>query len=88
MVIRYKVNILPPAIADLKRVDKEIAQRVINKIHWLADNFDEIIPEILHHNLKGLFKLRVGDWRIIYSVDHQRKTITIHLIGHRREIYK
>ena len=39
----------------------------------------------LRHTLKGYWKLRVGDWRIIYKI--QGRTITILRIGHRREIY-
>jgi mRNA interferase RelE/StbE len=35
--------------------------------------------------LKGYWKLRVGDWRVIYKI--QCKTLTILRIGHRREIY-
>ena len=38
-------------------------------------------------NLAGFFKLRVGDYRVIYSFDEDLKVITIHQIGHRREIY-
>ncbi|MCK4233696.1 type II toxin-antitoxin system RelE/ParE family toxin, partial [candidate division WOR-3 bacterium] len=37
---------------------------------------------------KGMYKLRVGDWRIIYTVNQKTKVITIHMIGHRKEIYK
>jgi mRNA-degrading endonuclease RelE of RelBE toxin-antitoxin system len=35
-----------------------------------------------------MFKLVVGDWRIIYTADFINKLITVHLIGHRREVYK
>ncbi|MCI0453398.1 MAG: type II toxin-antitoxin system RelE/ParE family toxin [Candidatus Dadabacteria bacterium] len=37
---------------------------------------------------KGLFKLRVGDYRVIYSVVHKEKLIIIYLIGHRCNIYE
>ena len=42
----------------------------------------------LHGKYSGLFKLRVGDWRIVYEVKHNEKIITVHKIGHRKEIYK
>jgi mRNA interferase RelE/StbE len=35
----------------------------------------------------GLFKLRVGNYRVIYSFDVEALLITIHKIGHRRDIY-
>ncbi len=36
----------------------------------------------------GLWRIRQGDYRIVYSIDDDRKTITILRIGHRREIYR
>ena len=41
----------------------------------------------LRRNLKGLMKLRVGDYRVIYSI--QRETVTVYVIkiGHRKEVY-
>jgi hypothetical protein len=39
-------------------------------------------------DLAGLYKLRVGDYRIIYEVLWDEETIVIHAVGHRREIYR
>ena len=88
MVKKYQVEFLPKAIDDLKKLDKVIGQRIMSRIHWLADNYENITPETLAGKLKGMFKLRAGDWRIIYSVNQKIKMITIHMVGHRREIYK
>lgn len=88
MVKKYSVKLLPKAIDDLKRIDKFIAQRIINKIKWLSENFENIIPENLDGEFKNMYKLRIGDWRVIFTIDRQTKTIYIHLIGHRRDIYK
>jgi mRNA-degrading endonuclease RelE of RelBE toxin-antitoxin system len=33
-------------------------------------------------------KLRVGDYRVVYQIDHERNVLTIFLVGHRREIYE
>jgi len=83
----YKVELLPPAISDLRRLDKLVAQRIINKLRWLAENFESIRPEGLVGPLTGLNKLRVGDYRAIYEADRENRLTTVHLIGHRREIY-
>ena len=42
----------------------------------------------LRGELKGLFKLRVGSYRVFYSFDREKRTIYVYLIGHRQEIYK
>lgn len=41
----------------------------------------------LRRNLKGLMKLRVGDYRIIYSMDQKTVTVMVIKIGHRKEVY-
>lgn len=81
------VEFRPEAIADLESLDRVIGQRILDKIKWLTENFDTITPQALTGDLKGFFKLRVGDYRVIYSINQSKKIITIHLIGHRREIY-
>jgi len=88
MVRKYRVEFLASPRDELKKLDKIISQRIMDKIHWIGDNFESITPEMLTANFKGMFKLRVGDWRIIYTVNQKSKLVTIHMIGHRREIYK
>jgi mRNA interferase RelE/StbE len=84
MVI-YSVEFTDEAEKDLARIDKNTAQRILNKLRWLAENFDMIKPERLKGEMwKDKFKLRVGDYRVIYSVDFEKKIITVHLIGHRQ----
>ena len=83
----YQVELLPQAIDDLLHLDKPVAQRVLNKLRWLAENFESIRAEALVGPLAGLRKLRVGDYRVIYEADRENRLITIHLIGRRREIH-
>ena len=84
----YQVQFMPKAVDDINRLDKAIAQRTLTRIRWLSENFDSITPEVLTGNLKGLFKFRVGSYRVLYTVNPKDKLITIHLIGHRKDIYK
>ncbi|MBI5328360.1 MAG: type II toxin-antitoxin system RelE/ParE family toxin [Deltaproteobacteria bacterium] len=74
------------ALDDLQRLDKPVGRRILNKITWLSQHFNNITPEPLSGELSGAFKLRVGDWRVIYTVE--KEVIVIQAIGHRREIYK
>ena len=57
-------------------------------MNWLAANLDAIRLEALTGDLAGLYKLRVGDYRVIYEVLWDEETIVIHAIGHRREVYR
>jgi len=84
----HDLRILDAAEDDLTRLDRAVAQRIISRIQWLAEHFDEIKPELLTGTLSGFFKLRAGDYRIIYKVRKEENLIVIHRIGHRREVYK
>ena len=74
------------ALEDLQSIDVVIARRIVAKAKWLEENFPAIVPERLTQELKGLYKLRVGDYRIIYSVHGE--PIIIQAVGNRRDIYK
>jgi len=84
----FKVIILPTAFEDLSRIDKPIAKRVTDKITWLSENLDNITPLPLKGSLSGFYKLKIGDWRALYEADYGEKVITVHKVGHRKEIYK
>lgn len=84
----YSVEFLPTAKDDLTALDKVIAQRILKKIRWLAENFEQITPQPLSGNWHGFFKLRVGSYRVIYTLTPTSTTILIHFIKHRREVYK
>jgi mRNA interferase RelE/StbE len=74
------------ALKDIEKLDKLVARRILRKISWFGDNFERVIPEPLSGDFKGTFKLRIGDWRVIYTLEGN--VIVIQMIGHRREIYK
>jgi mRNA interferase RelE/StbE len=74
------------AVKDLERLDKPIARRISRRLTWFSKNFQSIVPEPLSGELKGTFKLRVGDWRAVYTIEGE--TIVIQFVGHRSEIYR
>lgn len=84
----YHVSVLVPAAHDLARLDKAIAQRIVRRLEWLAANLDEVQPEALKGQLADFFKLRIGDYRVVYEIIKREQRIIIHCIGHRREIYR
>ncbi|MCD6170006.1 MAG: type II toxin-antitoxin system RelE/ParE family toxin [Candidatus Latescibacteria bacterium] len=84
----YRVRIFKAASQELERSDKPIGRRIVQRINWLAANLDAIRLEALTGDLAGLYKLRVGDYRVIYEVLWDEETIVIHAIGHRSDIYR
>jgi len=84
----FQVDFTPVAEADLACLDKPIAQRMLKRIRWLAENFGAITPEALTGPWQGVFKLRVGDYRVLYTCDREKQRIIVRFIRHRREVYK
>ncbi len=84
----FTVVFTTQAESNLIQLDRTIAQRILRKIRWLAENFDDVIPEPLTGQWQGMYKLRVGDYRVLYTVNQAEEQITIHLVRHRREVYK
>ena len=66
----YRVDFTPQALEDIFSLDTVVARRISAKIEWLAENFNQIVPELLTGKFQGVYKLRVGDWRVLYTVDH------------------
>lgn len=83
----YEVLFLAQAANDLENLDRPIAHRIMRRIKWLAEHFTAVRPENLTGPLAGLLKLRVGDYRVIYEADREQRTLTVHAVGHRREVY-
>jgi mRNA interferase RelE/StbE len=83
-----QVQFTPTAFDDLGRLNKPTAQRVLSKIRWLTEDLDQLTPEPLTGPCADVFKLRVGDYRVLYTFDDAKTTLTVHFVRHRREVYK
>ena len=70
--IKFKEN----AFNSLSKLPKNVISQIKNKIIWMSQNTENII----HKKLKGkefeyLYKLRVGDYRVIYEIDNRNKLL-------------
>ncbi|MBI1807158.1 MAG: type II toxin-antitoxin system RelE/ParE family toxin [Ignavibacteria bacterium] len=84
----YSVRLLKTATKELEKLDRTIAKRIIDRLEWLSLNVDSTKLFPLKGELSGLYKLREGSHRIIFEILRSEKTIIVHAIGPRREIYK
>ena len=84
----YHVDFTPGAEADLARLDKTVSERVLKRLRWLAEHLEAITPKALSGPWEGVFKLRIGDYRVLYTFDRMKQKIFVHFVRHRREVYK
>ncbi len=83
----YKLVILPIAEKELKKLPLHEFLKVDAKIQNLSEN----ARPNGYKKLRGLdntFRIRSGDYRIVYTIEDNRLIIEIIKIGHRKDIYK
>ncbi len=85
----YRIETTPEFDEDLRRLDRGVARRVVEKVEWLAEHPETLRYPLRHlpDDLKGLHKYRIGDYRVLLWVDHKAETLTLYGVRHRREIY-
>lgn len=73
---------------DLAKLGRPLRRRIIERLDWFTENFVNLTPLPLGAEWKGFFKLRVGDWRIIYQINPEDKFIVVRYIDRRDKVYK
>ena len=82
----YKIEVRRRAQRALDRLPKSDFQAIITAIKGLAQTPRPIGIEKVKST--GLWRIRKGDYRIIYAIDDHERLITVVRVGHGREIYR
>ena len=82
----YRLVIKKSAERELRAVPQRDLRRIVNRIQGLADNLRPPGNEKLSGQER--YRLRQGDYRIVYAVDSEQRTVEVVKIGHRREVYR
>ena len=82
----YSLLIKKSADRELRVIPKGNLRRIVDRINELALNPRPLGSE----KLAGLdrYRIRQGDYRVVYAVDDDRRTVEVVKIGHRREVYR
>jgi mRNA interferase RelE/StbE len=86
--LRYDVKWHEKAVKDLKKLDRAKALLLVEKVknRLAEDPVAQGMP--LKGLFKGLYRYRVGDYRVIYAIDESESTILILKIGDRMSVYR
>jgi mRNA interferase RelE/StbE len=82
----YSILFRDSAVKELRSVPKHDLERIVQRVASLAEDPRPRGSEKLSGQER--YRLRQGDYRIIYSIQDQELTIWIVKIGHRREVYR
>jgi mRNA interferase RelE/StbE len=86
-VSNYSVEVKPPARKELEALPNNMLARVIQKIESLGEAPRPAGCKKLK-GYKDQWRVRVGDWRMVYIIDDAAKLIRVTRIAHRREVYE
>ena len=84
--MRYAIRIKESAARELQRIERSDRERLIAAIDRLAEN--PFAGNALKGELRGLRRIRVGDYRLIYEVGEQDLVVLVPRAAHRREAYR
>jgi mRNA interferase RelE/StbE len=85
--MKYRIEFSPTAESQLKKLPKEVQSRLKHPIDRLAENpFPRGVKKLSAE--ENLYRLRIGDYRIIYHVKGKALLILILKLGHRKNVYR
>jgi mRNA interferase RelE/StbE len=83
----YEIFIEKKAEKDLRRLPKNYQNKIIQKIFNLKDNPKPIEARKIISS-ENYYRIKVGDYRIIYEINYKEKRINIFRARHRKEAYR
>lgn len=83
---RYRIEVRPAALRALRTLDRDVRPRIEGAIALLAE--DPRPPASRPLRGRPGYRVRVGDYRIIYTVQDDVLLIVVVTLGHRRDVYR
>ncbi len=83
----YQVEITPAAQRQIKKLSPDVQQRIIERLEALA--VEPRPPRVVKlEGEESLYRVRVGNYRIVYKIEDDILLILVAKIGHRRDVYR
>ena len=81
----YEIFVLCPALKDLDKLETSVFEHILKKIRALSK--DARPPGCLKLTGDGGYRLRIGDYRLLFRIDDASKRIYVYRIKHRKDVY-
>jgi mRNA interferase RelE/StbE len=83
----YTITFARSARKELENLPANIADRILRKIEALAEN--PRLPGVIKlQGGKNFWRLRIGDYRVVYSIDDFFRIVDVAIVRHRRDVYR
>jgi len=83
---KYKIQVKKSAEKELGQIPKKDLVKILDKIQGLADNPHPVGSIKLTNDEK--YRVRVGNYRVLYQVEDNILTVVVVKVGHRKDIYR
>ena len=84
----YKIVISKNAVKDMAHLPTKVTIQIGNAIDKLADNPRPTGCKKLKGEKEYMWRIRVGDYRVLYTIEEKIKVVDVRKIGHRKNIYE
>ena len=86
----WTIEFVPAAAKELKKLGRTEAERILTTLEGRIAALDDPrqVGEALAGNLAGLWRWRIGDYRVIARIQDERVLILVVRVAHRREVYR
>lgn len=85
----YEIVFKKSAVKELQLLPQKMQQKVLDAVRLLAMNpYTELLQIKKMKGSDSLFRLRLGDYRVIYTIENHLIKVSIIKIGHRRDVYE
>ena len=81
----YRIEIATAAERQILKLEASVRRRIFKKLDALAINPRPVGVEKL--TAVDAYRVRVGDYRIIYDIDDETTTVVVHKVGYRKDVY-
>ena len=86
---RYQVKFTKSARKEFQRLPDRIQGRVVEALSFLAEHpYTELLQIKKLRGVDELYRIRIGDYRLVYIIEIDELIVIVIKIGHRREIYR
>jgi mRNA interferase RelE/StbE len=83
----YTVTFKPSALKELNELSNKDVKRIMEKITALEKDPRPVNCKKLKGSNENLYRIRIGDYRVIYNIDDGIKIVSIRDVGNRKDIY-
>lgn len=83
----YRIEVKRPANRELEDLEPRLARRILASIETLSSQPRPRQSRKLVGS-ENSYRLRVGEYRVLYQIDDGNRLISVVAIGHRREVYR